>query len=94
MKELLKHLDGCLDIDKFHTKHTPRGCYISLTGGGNHKIYIPFSSSHRPLSAAEICAATPKLPVNGTKFTRISLDGECGWKNSTKASSIAPPYLQ
>ena len=91
MKNLLEILNGCLHIKNFHTKHTAHGCYISLTGGGNHTIYIASSASHQPLSAVVFCAATPNRPVNWTKFTRISLNGECAGKNSTHIGTIAIP---
>ena len=95
MKKFLETLDGCLNNAERHSKYTTNDCHIYLTDGGKHKIYMPFSDSYRSFGEVEeICVATPHLPVNGTKFTRISLGGECSRKNSRLASTIPPPYPQ
>jgi hypothetical protein len=94
MKKLLETLDGCLYV-KVYSKYNTRDCHISLTDGGNHTIHIHFSGRFRSLGAAgKTCVVTPHRPANGTKFTRISLNGKCGWKNSPKAGTITAPYHQ
>jgi hypothetical protein len=91
MKNLLKTLDGCLNIVNVTSKYKANNCHITLTDGGHSAIYIS-SRTHRPsLDAVEnICAATSLTPE--TKFTGISLDGDCGLKNSTKfdAKTLTP----
>jgi hypothetical protein len=91
MKNLLKTLDGCLHNVVVMSKYTANNCHISLTGGGNRTIYI-LSRVHRlPLGGNKnFCVAIPQVPE--IKFTGISLDGECGRKNSTKAGTITPPF--
>jgi len=92
MKNLLKTLDGCLHNVSVTSKHEANNCHITLTDGGHRTIYI-FSRVHRPsLDAVQnICVATPLTPE--TKFTGISLDGDCGLKNSTKSDAkILTPF--
>jgi hypothetical protein len=96
MKKLLKILNGCLNHAKVgseNTTNTTNGCHISLNDGENLTIYIPFSAIHPSLDAVENnCTVTMRLPVGGTKFTGISLEGECDLKKSTRIGTIPPPY--
>jgi len=88
MKNILKTLDGCLPIVNASLTYGNKYCHISLTDG-NHTIYI---SPSKLCAGENICAATPDLPVNETKFTTIALVGISGFRNSTQISPSAKPH--
>jgi len=89
MKKLLETLNDCLQNATVYTKHTEHDCHITLTDGGNHKIYIRYSALN---GVEKTCVATPHLPVDGKKFTRIYLHGKCDLKTSTLAVPDSPHF--
>jgi hypothetical protein len=95
MKNLLESLDECLHSVTNFTNYTAGNCCTSLTVGGHYEICTAQRASARRGSISvgqKICLATPHLPENGTKFTKISLDVKCGWKESVKESKKPLPY--
>jgi hypothetical protein len=84
MKNFLKDLNDCLHSVTVYSKYTENECHISVTNGRHHAIYIN--------KTQKICVVTPHLPVNGTKFTRISLEGECVWQKSKNGKTPQPPF--
>jgi len=91
MTNLLETLNDCLQNVTVHKKYAEYDCHISLTDGGNHTIYIRISASG---DLEKTCVATPRLPVNKTRFTRISLDGKCDLKKSLNIPKIPEPFTQ
>ena len=84
MKNLLEDLNDCLQYVTVYSKYKQNKCHISVTDDRHHAVYVN--------KIQKICVATPHLPVNGTKFTRISLDGECGWQESKIGKTPLPPF--